>query len=380
MTAPRVLILTASYGSGHDRVALTLADAFRGAGAVPRVVDHFRELVHPRFAAATESLYGAVLRNAPALWGLAYWVGDQISASSPLLLGMNRIGTRKLARLLAAERPDHVVTVHPTPAAVLGELAAGGIRVPPHTIVFTDFVTHAQWVQPHVDHYCVPAEEIARELIARGVSRERVVVTGIPVRREFGEPADRAAARLALGLSPRHPVFLFMAGSAGTLGRLEDAARAVLLLDRAVQAVFLAGRDDRLAARLRQIVAGHESRLKVVGYVDDVRLYMAAADFVTTKAGGITLAEALAAEAPIICFGSLPGQEVRNERFATVAGVGLLARSPAQLPRVLGIALRDTVLVRDIRERVRRYRRPDAAAAVVSVVLPRLRAVAERAS
>lgn len=37
---PRVLILTASYGSGHNRVAATLAAQFRRDGALPRVVDH----------------------------------------------------------------------------------------------------------------------------------------------------------------------------------------------------------------------------------------------------------------------------------------------------------------------------------------------------
>ena len=85
---------------------------------------------------------------------------------------------------------------------------------------------------------------------------------------------------------------------------------------------------------------------------------MAAADFLVTKAGGLTLGEALAAELPVICFGSLPGQEARNERFAAMAGVALVASSGAQLQRVIGAALRDPVLLRNIRERIRSYRRP----------------------
>ena len=65
--------------------------------------------------------------------------------------------------------------------------------------------------------------------------------------------------------------------------------------------------------------------LPVFGYVDNVRQLIAAADFLVTKAGGLTLAEALAAELPVISFGSLPGQESRNERFAAMAGVALVA-------------------------------------------------------
>jgi processive 1,2-diacylglycerol beta-glucosyltransferase len=366
---PRVLILTASYGSGHSRVADTLAAEFRQAGSEPTIVDHFRDLVHPTFDRASRALYYAVLRQAPVLWGGAYWLGDQIPVSSPLLLSFNRLGTRKLGRLIATLEPDHLVSVHPTPVAVLSELRSRGVRVPPHTTVFTDFVAHTQWIYPKVDRYCVPAPEIAHDLTARGVPRDRVLVTGIPVGEEFGQSADRAAARLALGLSPRLPVLLFMDGWSGGFGQLEQATRKILEMEDPLQAVVVTGREEALEARLRGLAAGRESRVKVHGYVNNVRQLMAAADFLVTKAGGLTLAEALAAELPVICFGSLPGQEARNERFAAMAGVALVASSEAQLHRVIAAALRDPGLLRDMRARIRLYRRPRAARGIVDLVL-----------
>ena len=219
---PKVLILTASYGSGHARAAGVLAEEFRRAGALPTVVDHFRDLVHPKFDQWSRALYYSMLRRAPALWGGAYWLGDQISVSSPFMLGLNRVGARKLRRLLRARRFDQAVSVQPTPAAALSFLRSRGEPTPPHTTVFTDFVAHTQWIHPHVDRYGVPAEEIAHELTAKGLPREGVVVTGIPVTREFLHQPDRAAARLAVGLSPRLPVLLFMDGSGGGFGRLEE--------------------------------------------------------------------------------------------------------------------------------------------------------------
>jgi processive 1,2-diacylglycerol beta-glucosyltransferase len=379
-TPPRILVLTASYGSGHNRVAATLAAEFRRAGALARVVDHFHDLVHPEFDRLTRSLYYAVLRHAPVLWGSAYWLGDQLSISSPLLMGINRLGTRRLRELLTAERPDHVVSVHPTPVGALSELRSRGVTIPSHTTVFTDFVAHTQWINSHVGCYCVPAEEIARDLTARGVPRERVVVTGIPVSREFMQPSERAQARLALGLSPRLPVLLFMDGSGGGFGRLEEAMRTLLRMEEPLQAIVVTGQEERLEARLRQLVSGRESRVKIFGFVDNVRELMAAADFLVTKAGGLTLGEALAAELPMICFGSLPGQEARNERFAAMAGVALVASSAAQLQRVIGAALRDPVLLRNMRERIRLYRRPQAALEIVEMVLAGQGAARERAS
>jgi processive 1,2-diacylglycerol beta-glucosyltransferase len=376
----RVLLLTASYGSGHAGVAETLARELRTAGAAPTVVDHFRELVHPRFDEWSRGLYYWILKEAPALWGGAYWVGDRLSVSSPLLLGFNRIGARKLRRLLKADRFDHVVSVHPAPAAALSYLRGRGEHVPSHTTVFTDFVAHTQWIHPHVDRYCVPAEEIANELTAKGLPRDGVRVTGIPVGREFGQPADRAGARLQLGLSPRQPVLLFMDGSEGGFGKLEEAARTVLAMEQPFQSIFVAGRERALEARLAQLARGRESRVKVLGFVDNVRQLMAAADFLVTKAGGLTLTEALAAELPVICFGSLPGQESRNERFAAMAGVALVAGSGAQLQRVIRAALGDSGLLRSIRERIRLYRRPHAAEQIVDLILEGRAVRRERAS
>ena len=370
LSAPRrILLLTASYGSGHSFVARTLAEQFREAGAEPTVVDHFRDLVHPAFDRWSRALYYSVLRRAPVLWGAAYWLSDQISVSSPLLAGVNRLGMRKLRRLIAALRPAQVVSVHPTPVAALSALRARGVPIPPHTTVFTDFVAHTQWIHPDVDRYCVPADEIAHDLIARGVPRNRVVVTGIPVAPDFRQAAEHASARLALGLSPRLPVLLFMDGSGGGFGRLEDATRTLLETEEPLQALIVTGREEALEARLRTLAAASPSRIKVFGYVDNVRQLMAAADFLVTKAGGLTLGEALAAELPVICFGSLPGQEVRNERFAAMAGVALVASSEAQLHRVIVAALRDPVLLRNMRERFRLYRRPDAARTIVDLVL-----------
>ena len=82
----------------------------------------------------------------------------------------------------------------------------------------------------------------------------------------------------------------------------------------------------------------------------------------------------------MICFGSLPGQEARNERFAAMAGVALVASSVAQLHRVIVSALRDPVLLRNMRERIRLYRRPQAAGTMVEMVLGRARRERELAS
>jgi processive 1,2-diacylglycerol beta-glucosyltransferase len=366
---PRVLILTASYGSGHNEAARALAAEFEAQGASVTVVDHFGELVHPRFARATRALYYALLRKAPAVWASAYAIADRIAADSPLTFGMTRVGTAGLRTRLAELSPDLVVTVHATPAAVMSSLAMAGERVPPHTTVVTDFVAHSQWIAPHIDRYCVADAEVRHELIARGIPSERILVTGVPVRPDFAEPVAAAAAREALGLSTRAPVVLAMAGSQGDVGRLPDVARVLAAMRRPLQGVLVAGHDPRLKATLTRLTEG--TTIRTLGYVGDVRRLMAAADLLVTKAGGMTLAEAMAAETPLLLYGSLPGQERRNERFAARAGIALVARRRAELAPLLTRTLDEPDLLEQLRARMRRLRRPDASRRIVSAVLDR---------
>jgi processive 1,2-diacylglycerol beta-glucosyltransferase len=362
----RVLILTASYGSGHNEAARSLAAEVARRGAEPIVVDHFRDLVHPLFDRVTRAAYFALLRHAPALWGLAYALGDRLASDSPLTLGAPRMGAGRLAMLLERLAPAAVLTVHATPAVAMAALAREGHRVPPHTTVVTDFVAHSQWIAPGIDRYCVAAEEVGHELVARGIPRERVVVTGVPVRAEFACAPEPAAARAALGLPSGVPVVLAMAGSWAAVGRLPDVADALAGVHRPVAGMLVAGHDRRLQAALERRAAG--TALRVFGFVPDVYRLMAAADLVVTKAGGMTLAEAMALEVPLLFYGSLPGQERRNERYASAAGVALVARRRADLGRLLERALRDPGLLEHLRASMRGRRRPDATRAIVDLV------------
>jgi processive 1,2-diacylglycerol beta-glucosyltransferase len=363
----RVLILTASYGSGHNEAAHSLAAGFAARGAAVTVVDHFRELVHPAFERLSRALYMALLRRAAIVWGAAYALGDWLPSDSPLAFGVTRLGVGRLAACLDALAPDAVVSVHATPAAAMSALAGEGRRLPPHTTVVTDFVAHSQWIARGIDRYCVAADEVGREFVARGIPRERVVVTGVPLRAEFETAVDPVAARRVLGLRADAPVVLVMAGSHAGVGRVPDVVRALARSGRGAQALVVAGHDAALAARLDALARGSATR--VLGYVADVRTLMAAADLLVTKAGGMTLAEAMAAEVPMLLYGSLPGQERRNERFASRAGVALAARSRGELRRLLERALSEPALLEHLREGIRRARRPDATQRIVDAVL-----------
>jgi processive 1,2-diacylglycerol beta-glucosyltransferase len=87
----------------------------------------------------------------------------------------------------------------------------------------------------------------------------------------------------------------------------------------------------------------------------------------------MTLAEAIAAQVPMLLYGSLPGQERHNARFAARAGIALAARSRHELVRLLERAIAEPELLEHLRDGVRRVHHPHAARRIVAAVVERSR-------
>lgn len=365
---PRVLILSAPYGSGHDRVAAALAEAFTAEGATAEVADHFERFVSPAFARTSRALFWLILRRAPRLWGLAYAMSARLPNQSPAMGGMNRLGAVALGRLLGTGRYDLVIHVHPTPAGAMSWLRAAGRTRLPHAVVLTDFLPHPQWVYPHLDRYFVPTSEIGEGVVALGVAPDSVVASGIPIGPGFVAPPDRAALRAALRLDPGAPAVLVMGGMHGWLGGITDVCQLLAGLPIPFQAVAVCGSHAELTARLEARFGG-DARFRILGHVGEMQRVMGAVDLVVTKAGAVTCAEALALERPLVFYRSLPGQERANEAYLERAGVGVRAPDRGALTALLTALCRDPGRRAAMSEAARRVRRPEASRTVAKEML-----------
>jgi processive 1,2-diacylglycerol beta-glucosyltransferase len=362
-SVPSVLILSAPYGSGHDRVAAALARALAAEGARTEVLDHFVRFVSPVFARASGRLFWLILRRAPKLWGRAYDLSARLPTRSPAMFGMGRLGARGLERYLAEARPDVVAHVHATPAGAMSWLRERGRTRIPHAVVLTDYAAHPQWIFPDVDRYFAPTEGVRESLVARGVAPERAVASGIPIDPAFAAPPDRARLRRELGVPAGLPVVLVMGGMQGHLGGIAEVCRVLKERSGPLHVLVVCGEHGGLLAELQ---ARYEAdrRFQIFGRVDDVHRLMGAADLVVTKAGAATCAEALALERPLVFYRSLPGQEAANERTVLGAKAALRASGPGPLGMLLDALLDEPKARAVIATATRRLRRPDAARTV----------------
>ncbi|MEQ8766952.1 MAG: glycosyltransferase [Planctomycetota bacterium] len=367
----RLLILSVSVGAGHVRAAEALFEEASSRGESVRV-EHWDVLdfTAPLYRKVYADGYLRVVNRSPALWGYLYAKADEKTGgeeASGLVKAFDRVHFRKFRDAVRDFAPDRIVATHFLPCQVFRPGQEAGRFDVPISLVLTDFDAHRFWVQPTADQYFVACEELAAVLAGRGISPERIQVTGIPIDRRFREAGDRGAARSRLGLEGDAPVVLIMGGGFGT-GGLVDTARAVLEVEGA-RAIAVAGRNPELEAALRELAIGVEHRLKVRGFVNDVPDLMSASDLIVTKSGGATTSECLATGLPMLVRDPTPGQEERNCDYVMEAGAAWKAHGAGSLRYKLKRLLADPGKLSEMSAAARRVGRPEAAAAILDSLI-----------
>lgn len=340
--------------------------------------------------------YLEMVNRIPELWGYLY----KKSADKKIDSKTNRIrsiATKLQAGALAALvdelSPDHILATHFLPLDAF--TTRGGRRrwpIPVSTVI-TDYAVHSFWLRTWVDRYFVATDECAAALVRRGFDPARVQVTGLPIDPAFADAAaandardslstDEGAARPqgvpsgTAGAGGRRLHVLLMGGGFG-VGHMVEAAKRILgwkgedphVRGRAVKLVAVAGKNEETHRQLLDLRVPFDAELEVRGFITNVQEEMARADVLVSKAGGLTVTEALTMGLPMFLLDPIPGQEEHNADFLLEEGAAKAVGSLEALEFKLDRALRDPVWLAKMRERARAIRRPGAGRDVVEAVV-----------
>lgn len=330
------MVLSASYGEGHQQAAYAVRDALAVMSPQTdvQIIDYMRT-VHPVLDSVAKYCYLKSVRFAPALYGWFYKGTSQIPPSSLIQRQLNSLGITDLAEKLNDYRPDVVLSTFPTPAGVVSYLKQQGKTGIPLATVITDHAIHSQWIHPLTNMYFVGSNHVRTGLIARGMAPETIRVTGIPVRPAFRQSLDRASLQRKYGLRPDVPTVLMMGGAYGVMADIHQICEELFQYPYPVQVIVVTGRNERMKTQLETLLPSATNPVWVHGFVKEIHELMAVADLMLTKAGGLTISEALALQVPMLLYRPIPGQEVQNTKFLVRSGVAVLARSRKQVSEQL---------------------------------------------
>jgi processive 1,2-diacylglycerol beta-glucosyltransferase len=339
-------------------------------------VEHIDALTHVSkvFQQLYDQAYIKMVRRAPSLMGLLYDRTDQPWRHPRRRLALDRLNTQPMIRMLKRAQPDVCIATHFLPAEILAWLIAKNKLRARHAIVVTDYDVHAMWLCRTVDRYYVALPESAEYLARIGVPPEKLSVTGIPVDPVFAASVNQAEARRRLRMDLTAQVVLIAAGGYG-LGPVEELVKSLLALQRPWQIVAIAGKSEKLKKWLEQIsrTAGKlpsgGERLFTVGFTSEMDQYMAAADLLVGKAGGLTTSEALARALPMAIVEPIPGQESRNADHLLEAGAAVRCNNLPAAPWKIAGLLECPERLAAMKSAAAKMARPDAARVIVEDAL-----------
>jgi UDP-N-acetylglucosamine:LPS N-acetylglucosamine transferase len=321
---PRVLVVSASIGEGHDLPARCIADGVlaRRPDAVAPIEDGLRAcgpLVERIIlgGSAFHSPLGNVVYDAEyALITHVAPVRRWFSRASEAL------GARGLLRLVDAHRPDVIVSTYPGTTEVYGRLRLQGRLGVPLVSAITDLAALRYWSHPGVDLHLITHPESEEEVRAIAGPRTRVVAARGMNDPRFATPPSRAEARRTIGLPADGKVVVVSGGGWG-VGDVEGAVATALALD-GTHVVVMCGRNEPLRRRLA-VRFGAVPRVTLLGFTTEVPSLFAGADALIHSTAGLTVLEAWAVGCPTISYGWGRGHIRANNRAYARFGIADVA-------------------------------------------------------
>jgi len=356
----RVLILSASVGSGHVKAADAIAKAMARRTDVSEVLcddslDHTNGLHKQLYS----TLYTKLSSALPEFLGWWYVSTDDPWVSDKGRVALDLAQALPLINLVREFQPDIILCTHFMPAGVLSYLIRRGSLEAQLGIVVTDFHFHAFWITRAFHWYFVAQEEDKIHMEGLGLPRDRIHVTGIPIDPVFAEPADPVAVLSGMGLDPSVPTLLVTGGALG-LSPATAVVKRLLQLDRKFQAIVVCGRNEEVRTEVQALTAGVD-HFRVLGYTDKMHELMASSTLLLSKPGGLTTAETLACGLPMVILDPIGGQEERNSDVLLEAGAAVKCAEVTVLKHKLAALLDDPARIAAMSANARRLGKPNSA-------------------
>lgn len=326
----KVIIFTAAYGNGHNSVAQVLKEQIKDSGFDVKVeiLDFFHT-----FAKEKENMmyggYEELIRIFPGLFNFYYNAKDHIPAVRWFDTADPGIKSRVEA-FFKKVKVDLVVSTFPVASGYLANLKKRGKADFRLLTVITDFVTTREWLYQGTDYYFVATRELKNEMKKKGILKEQVFVTGIPVRKEFYEQ----------GMEEKIPgQITFLGGGLGILPENPDFYLEISRI-KGAKVVIVTGKNEALKKQLEEKIK--KDNIIILGFEHNMPKLLKQSQVVVGKPGGLSLFEAIMADTPYILYQAKLGQEKRNESYFLKHKLGQAAQNEAECKKAILKQFRDS--------------------------------------
>ena len=346
----KVLILSANTGTGHNSVAQAVKERFEAYGD-ECVIEDCLNFVSPAVSKVISSGHNTLYKHFQLInnigWNLCLGNRSAINENHPMYRLVTH-GSDKLAVYLLQKKIDVVVCTHIFAGWMTGHtIKLNNIDVKTG-IVETDYMPSLGCEYVEADYHFVPTKEIAEEDESLGIEKEKIIVTGIPIKKEIFNrlTIDEAKAKLNIRSDKKHVIV--MCGSMGGGPMVRITHQLIKELGNSIYITVICGSNRRLYRDLK-LAYGHKKNVRITKFIKEISLWMDSADLFISKPGGISITESAVKQLPLILINTVGGCETGNYELYVNSGAAV----PCSGPRNVAVICRELLADDEKREQIR---------------------------
>lgn len=304
----KILVVTGRFGMGHVSAAEAVKEELERTPGVSVTVVDLMQYLFPVGAGLIYSGFSKVSSRCSVLYNAVNRIDENRSR-----IFLKSSFFKRFDRLIRETEPDLIISTLPVVSKYIGAYLKETGNPIRYIVCITDIAPHSEWISEKVGAYMVGDEMTRGLLIRKGVEPDKIIIGGIPVRQEFHESGmDRQEVH-------NHKEVLIMGGG---LGLIPGVDRIIDELTKVsgVHVTVITGKNETLKATLQR----NHKDAEILGYTDQVADYMKRADLLISKAGGITVFEAIYSQTPVLALQPFLEQEKKNAELIQRKNIGMI--------------------------------------------------------
>lgn len=338
---PKVLILSASTGHGHNQAANSLKNELESAGYTVNIAEPLKEEGRVMDLLIDDGC-NMLASKLPKMYGTIYKITGHRFINKGVVTFFNLTLSSTVFQLVEQHKPDLLISTHPLLVNVVSFLKAGGKINSPFIAIVTDYMAHRFYVNQFVDAYIVGSRYTKDTLTEKGVPDHKIFTYGIPIRKEFRQPRKKSKDSIF--------TLLLMGGSMG-IPYIKKCLEKLVQNNHPFRIFVVCGNNQKLKSELEEKYAGavQGKTIKILGFTRNIHELMDESDVIVTKPGGLTVSEAINKNIPIIIPFFIPGQEEENTEILVKAGVAVSVSNITELNDVVSRFCENPALLEEMR-------------------------------
>jgi len=313
----KILIMYASYGMGHKKIAEYVENYFKENGNfIIETIDILQSST-PFLGDLSKKTFEKINFSIPFIYDFLYNAFNRKLSLFPkntIILSWFR--NKKLTNKIIEYNPDLVISTHSFCSTIISHFKKKNKINSKLITIVTDYEAHEFWLENEKqEDYLIIGNSIEKkELVKKGFPKDKIKDIGIPLSKEF-EPSiynkEKTFKTYELDAKLRTLVFFC---SRGTITSSYVKELVKNKLDYNI--IIVTGNNSKLKNKITKIKNEYKiCNAKILGYVNNVPELLNIADLVVTKPGGATVTECLYFNVPMLFIGKHSGQEKANCKY-----------------------------------------------------------------